>query len=104
MPIVAGGWTVDGGFVEYLDRTGMAFTLFAALVTEAIKQKLCDIENTGTLSDAEKSLRDSGDYSIDRVLQFIRKDPKWSRGLYMPFADIVVVINNQWTNILKRWA
>ncbi len=104
MPVVAGGWTVDSGYVEYLDRTGMAATIFNACVVEAVKQKLCDQEVAGTLTPSEKSLRDCGDYSIDRVLQFIRKDAKWSRGLYMPFADIVSVINSQWVNILKRWA
>jgi hypothetical protein len=104
MAIVAGGWTVDSGFVEYLDKTGIATTLFSALVVESIKQKLCDLEVAGTLSPAEKALRDSGDYSIDRVLQFIRKEPKWTRGLYMPAADIKVCIDNQWANILKRYA
>ena len=104
MPIVTGGWTVDSGFVEYLDKTGTAVSLFNGVVVESIKQKLCDLEVAGTLLPAEKALRDSGDFCIDRVLQFIRKEPKCTRGLYMPAADIRVCIDNQWANILKRYA
>jgi hypothetical protein len=116
MPIVTGGWTVDGGYVEYLDRTGMAVTLFNAQIVEAVKQKLIALEVAGDLTIAEKMLRQTivtsappylgpGTFSADleRIAMFIRLESKWSRGVYMPFADLVVCINNQWTNILKKY-
>jgi len=117
MPIVTGGWTVDGGYVEYLDRTGMAVTLFNAQIVEAVKQKLIALEVAGDLTMPEKMLRQvivtnnsippfaqqvlTPD--IERIAMFIRLESKWSRGVYMPFADLVVCINNQWTNILKKY-
>jgi hypothetical protein len=118
VPIVTGGWTVDGGYVEYLDKTGYVTTLFYMMIQEAIKQKLAAIESTGDLSMAEKNLRNiifnvnapspfmmqQSNTEVERILQFIRLEPKWSRGLYMPFADLKVCIDNQWTNILKKYA
>jgi hypothetical protein len=119
MPIVTGGWTVDGGYVECLDKTGMAVTLFNAQIVEAIKQKLIAIEVAGDLTAPEKALRQvivtincataflqpwALPADLERIAGFIRLEPKWSRGVYMPFADLVVCINNQWTNILKKYA
>ena len=118
MPIVTGGWTVDSGYVEYLDRTGMAVTLFNAQIVEAVKQKLIALEVAGDLTAAEKMLRQvivmsgcvppysqNGTFSADleRIAMFIRLETKWSRGVYMPFDDIKVCINNQWANILKKY-
>jgi len=118
MPITPGGYTVDGGYVEYLDKTGYATTLFYTMIQEAIKQKLAAIESTGDLSTAEKNLRTAiingnapapfmmqqSNTEVERILQFIRLEPKWSRGVYMPFADLKICIDNQWTNILKKYA
>jgi hypothetical protein len=115
--IVTGGWTVDGGYVEYLDKTGYATTLFYTMIQEAIKHKLAVLESTGDLTTPEKNLRTAiinggqpGPFmgqqpntELERILQFIRLESKWSRGVYMPFADLVVCINNQWTNILKKY-
>ena len=117
MPIITGGWTVDAGYVEYLDRTGEITTIFEKLIKEAIKQKLCDIEVAGTLSQPEKNFRDSlggihfnlvsnpgmENPILEKIKQFIRKEAKWSRGMYMPFADLRICIDNQWVNILKTW-
>ena len=117
MPITPGGYTVDGGYVEYLDRTGMAVTLFNAQIVEAVKQKLIALEVAGDLTMPEKMLRSvivtnnniplfaqqilTPD--IERIAMFIRLESKWSRGVYMPFDDIKVCINNQWANILKKY-
>ena len=117
MAIVVGGWTVDSGYVEYLDRTGMAVTLFNAQIVEAVKQKLIALEVAGDLTAAEKMLRQvivtnnsippfaqqvlTPD--IERIAMFIRLEAKWSRGVYMPFDDIKACISNQWANILKKY-
>ena len=116
MPITPGGYTVDGGYVEYLDRTGMAVTLFNAQIVEAVKQKLIALEVAGDLTAAEKELRrivtsnNTPPFAqpmltpdIERIAMFIRLESKWARGVYMPFEDLVVCINNQWTNILKKY-
>ena len=108
MAIVVGGWTVDSGYVEYLDRTGMAVTLFNAQIVEAVKQKLIALEVAGELSAAEKELRRFAQpmvtFDIERIAMFIRLESKWSRGVYMPFDDIKACISNQWVNILKKYA
>lgn len=101
---VAGGWTVDQGYIDVINDNGLDLSLFRAAIITAIKAKLIAIEIAGTLSPAEKCLRDSGDYSIDRVIGFIKTEIKYiSRGQNSPYADVVTMINNQWANILKRW-
>jgi hypothetical protein len=104
MPVCSGGYTEDVKIVEYLDQSGLAIQIYKEVVKKAIRSKLTTIENTGTLSIQENALQDSGDYGIDRVMDFIKLDTKYTaRGIYMPYADIQSCINTQWTNILKRW-
>jgi hypothetical protein len=104
MPVVSGGWTTDADYVDQLDSSGMINTIFKERVIYAIKKKILDVESASGLSAAEKSLQDSSDYSIGRVLILIKREAKYvSRGVYMPGSDVDVCVNNQWTNILKKW-
>jgi hypothetical protein len=114
MPVVAGGWTEDAGYVEWMDRSGHAKIIMFCVIIEKIKQKMATLEVAGTLSTAEIDLRNAvcgldafqnpNHQDLERILQFIRKDAKWSRGLYMPSADITSVLDSQWANILKKWS
>jgi hypothetical protein len=106
MPIVPGGFTVEPGWVEFLDRTGKIYDLFKDVVIDVIKDKLIDrmIDPVNPMTARERQLQDSGDYAICIVLRCIKKEPKWTaRGPYMPLSDMRVCIDNQWSNILKKW-
>ncbi len=104
MGVVSGGWTVDARYVEYLDQTGLVFEIYKNMVKHMLKIKLATIEGSSTLTPAEESLADSGDYGIERCMDFIKLDPKYSaRGFYMPSADIASCLDSQWANILKKW-
>ena len=107
MPVVAGGWTADAVTVDYLDQSGQTPAIFKGMVQTAIKSILSAKEVAGTLTTAEKALRDSGDYCADRAIEFIKADSSGkfaSRGYYMPGGDITSVLNTQWANILKRYS
>lgn len=102
---VSGGWTVDQGMINIINDSNLSTTLFKSAIVSAVKAKLAAIEIAGTLSSAEKALRDSGDYAVERALEFIKTEIKYTtRGEACPYADVVMMINNQWANILKRWA
>lgn len=100
--VVTGGWTVDTGYVDFLESTGRTHDLFKSAVIEVVNQKFADLESAGTLTPAEKAMRNQG-WSVDRVIQFIKNEPKWSRGIWMPWVDIRTCIDNQWSNILKQF-
>lgn len=102
MPVITGGFTVDSGYCDFLDRSGKINQIFQEAVVEVVNQKFADLEVAGTLTAPERAMRTQG-FSIDRIIQFIRKDPKWSRQSYMPWVDIRTCIDNQWSNILKQW-
>jgi hypothetical protein len=105
---VAGGWTTDTGYIDLINDAGYAMPLFKAAVTRAVKEKLEAVEIAASaypyLSDAEKALRNSGDYSIDWVVECIKTETKYiTRVLACPYSDVQYMVNAQWQNILKRW-
>ena len=59
MPVITGGWTVDSGYCEILDKTGLINTIFHEGVKEALKRRMVTLETAGTLTSAEKALFDN---------------------------------------------
>jgi hypothetical protein len=101
---VAGGWTVDQGYIDLINDNNLEPNLFRLAIEKAIQAKLTAIEGAGTLTPAERALADSGGQGTDRALEFVKLEPKYTaRGHNCPYADVVTMVNNQWANILKRW-
>jgi hypothetical protein len=108
MPNILGGWTTDQIYCDIIDSQ-YGDTIFRKVVRECVIRKLINIEEATTLSVAEKALSialiNGYDSDIDRIIKMIFLDSsgKGSRGVMMPSGDILVVLTNQWTNILKKY-
>jgi hypothetical protein len=114
MSLPSGGFTSDEIYGDVLLNAGILPVLFRGVVKQCVNNKLAITEAAGSLSAAEKLLRDdvnSGSFTeqsaINRIMDYLRQDAtgKWvTRGMWLASGDVTALLTTAWANILKKYS